>query len=141
VGARELGTGDLDEFRRAGHALVDAVADHLAALPSGRSGSRCRTTCARSCSRCRSRAADGLGAARRDDGARRAAVRDGERAPGVLRLGQPAAVAGGVLASLAAAAMNPSVVSGDHADVHLERTSCAGWRSWSATRTRRAPAS
>jgi glutamate/tyrosine decarboxylase-like PLP-dependent enzyme len=28
----------------------------------------------------------------------------------------------GVLASLAAAAMNPSVVSGDHADVHLERT-------------------
>jgi glutamate/tyrosine decarboxylase-like PLP-dependent enzyme len=28
----------------------------------------------------------------------------------------------GVLASLMAAAMNPSVVSGDHADVHLERT-------------------
>jgi glutamate/tyrosine decarboxylase-like PLP-dependent enzyme len=28
----------------------------------------------------------------------------------------------GVLASLAAAAMNPSVVSGDHADVHLERS-------------------
>ena len=28
----------------------------------------------------------------------------------------------GVLASLVAAAMNPSVVSGDHADVHLERT-------------------
>jgi glutamate/tyrosine decarboxylase-like PLP-dependent enzyme len=28
----------------------------------------------------------------------------------------------GVLASLTAAAMNPSVVSGDHADVHLERT-------------------
>ena len=27
----------------------------------------------------------------------------------------------GVVASLAAAAMNPSVVSGDHADVHLER--------------------
>jgi len=31
---RELGTGDLEEFRRAGHALVDAVADHLAALPA-----------------------------------------------------------------------------------------------------------
>ena len=29
----ELGTGDLEAFRRAGHALVDAVADHLAALP------------------------------------------------------------------------------------------------------------
>ena len=33
----------------------------------------------------------------------------------------PPALAG-VLASLPAAAMNPSVVSGDHADVHLERT-------------------
>jgi aromatic-L-amino-acid/L-tryptophan decarboxylase len=33
----------------------------------------------------------------------------------------PPALAG-VLASLAAAAMNPSVVLGDHADVHLERT-------------------
>jgi glutamate/tyrosine decarboxylase-like PLP-dependent enzyme len=33
----------------------------------------------------------------------------------------PPALAG-VLASLAAAAMNPSVVSGDHADVYLERT-------------------
>ena len=32
--ARELGTGDLDAFRRAGHTLVDAVADHLAALPA-----------------------------------------------------------------------------------------------------------
>src|ERR687893_968725 len=32
----------------------------------------------------------------------------------------PPALAG-VLASLTAAAMNPSVVSGDHADVHLER--------------------
>src|SRR5439155_84862 len=30
---RELGTGDLREFRRTGHALIDAVADHLAALP------------------------------------------------------------------------------------------------------------
>src|SRR5262245_18895877 len=30
---RELGTGDLEEFRRTGHALVDAVVDQLAALP------------------------------------------------------------------------------------------------------------
>jgi aromatic-L-amino-acid/L-tryptophan decarboxylase len=30
---RDLGTGDLDEFRRAGHELIDAVADHLEALP------------------------------------------------------------------------------------------------------------
>jgi hypothetical protein len=29
----ELGTGDLEEFRSTGHALVDAVADHLGALP------------------------------------------------------------------------------------------------------------
>src|SRR4051794_28795995 len=34
----------------------------------------------------------------------------------------PPPSAAGVLASLAAAAMNPSVVAGDHADVHLERT-------------------
>jgi len=34
LSTRELGTGDLEEFRRAGHALVDAVADHLAALPA-----------------------------------------------------------------------------------------------------------
>jgi len=30
---RQLGIGDLDEFRRTGHALIDAVADHLEALP------------------------------------------------------------------------------------------------------------
>src|SRR5438270_8633814 len=30
---RELGTGDLNEFRSTGHALVDAIADHLGALP------------------------------------------------------------------------------------------------------------
>jgi glutamate/tyrosine decarboxylase-like PLP-dependent enzyme len=34
----------------------------------------------------------------------------------------PPPSAAGVLASLAAAAMNPSVVTGDHADVHLERS-------------------
>jgi hypothetical protein len=30
---RQLGTDDLDEFRRTGHALIDAVADHLEVLP------------------------------------------------------------------------------------------------------------
>jgi hypothetical protein len=33
--SRRLGTGDLDEFRRSGHALIDAVADHLEGLPEG----------------------------------------------------------------------------------------------------------
>ena len=49
----------------------------------------------------------------------------------------PPALAG-VLASLVAAAMNPSVVSGDHADVHLERTVVRWLASWSGTRTRQA---
>nr|MBA3429471.1 hypothetical protein [Actinomycetota bacterium] len=31
---RALGTGDLDAFRRAGHALIDAVVYHLAELPA-----------------------------------------------------------------------------------------------------------
>ena len=35
TGSRRLGTGDLAEFRRAGHALIDAVADHLEGLPEG----------------------------------------------------------------------------------------------------------
>src|SRR6185312_7262766 len=42
--------------------------------------------------------------------------------PGFFGWVNPPPSLAGVLASLTAAAMNPSVVSGDHADVHLERT-------------------
>jgi aromatic-L-amino-acid/L-tryptophan decarboxylase len=121
--ARSLGTGDLEEFRRAGHELVDAVADHLEELterpvwqplpddlraellalplPDGPSG---------------------LGPL--------AATMARDVLPFAMGNGHPAFFGwvnsppslAGVLASLAAAAMNPSVVSGDHSDVHLERT-------------------
>ena len=121
--ARELGTGDLDEFRRAGHALVDAVADHLAALPARPVWQPLP---------------DDLRAALLDlplpDGPTALEALAGTMARDVLPhamgnghpaffgwVNPPPALAG-VLASLAAAAMNPSVVSGDHADVHLERT-------------------
>jgi aromatic-L-amino-acid/L-tryptophan decarboxylase len=120
---RELGTGDLDEFRSTGHALVDAIADHLAALPGqpvwrpvpddlrgellslplpdGPTGiGRLAETMAR----------DVL------------PYGMGNGHPAFFGWVNPPPSLPGVLASLAAAAINPSVVSGDHAGVHLERT-------------------
>jgi aromatic-L-amino-acid/L-tryptophan decarboxylase len=121
--ARDLGTGDLDEFRRTGHALVDAVADHLAALPGlpvwqplpddlraellslplpdGPS------------------ALDSLAVTMARDVLPHAM---GNGHPAFFGWVNPPPSLAGVLASLIAAAMNPSVVSGDHADVHLERS-------------------
>jgi glutamate/tyrosine decarboxylase-like PLP-dependent enzyme len=121
--SRALGTGDLDEFRRAGQALVDAVAEHLEALP-GRPVWQPLP--------------DDLRAALLElplpDGPIGLEALAGTMARDVLPhamgnghpaffgwVNPPPALAG-VLASLAAAAMNPSVVAGDHADVHLERT-------------------
>jgi aromatic-L-amino-acid decarboxylase len=123
VGAgRELGTGDLDEFRRAGHALIDAVAEHLEALPEGPVWQPLPGDL---------RAAllelplpDGPAGI---EALAETMARDvlphamGNGHPAFFGwVNSPPALAG-VLASLAAAAMNPSVVSGDHADVHLER--------------------
>jgi len=120
---RELGTGDLDDFRRAGHALVDAVADHLAVLPERPVWQPM------------------------PDGLREELLSlpfpDGPVALGSLgeRMarnvlpypmgnGHPAffgwvnspPMLAGILASLVAAAVNPSVVTSDHSSVHLERT-------------------
>jgi aromatic-L-amino-acid/L-tryptophan decarboxylase len=119
----ELGTGDLEEFRRAGHALVDAVADDLAALPVRPvwqplpDGLRAELLSLALPDR-----PTGLGAL--------AATMTRDVMPHAMGNGHPAFFGwvnpppslAGVLASLTAAAMNPSVVSGDHADVHLERT-------------------
>jgi aromatic-L-amino-acid/L-tryptophan decarboxylase len=123
VGARELGTGDLDEFRRAGHALVDAVADHLAALPSA-SVWRPLPDDLRA-----ELLSLPLPSGPTDLGPLAAAmVSDvlpyamGNGHPAFFGWVNPPPSLAGVLASLAAAAMNPSVVSGDHADVHLERS-------------------
>ena len=123
IAARRLGTGDLEEFRRAGHALIDAVAEYLDGLP-GRPVWQPLP--------------DGLRAALLElplaDGPTGLEALGETMASDVLPhamgnghpaffgwVNSPPALAG-VLASLVAAAMNPSVVSGDHADVHLERT-------------------
>jgi aromatic-L-amino-acid/L-tryptophan decarboxylase len=113
---------ELREFRRAGRTLVDGVADHLAALPSGPVWQPLPDTL-------RERL---LGLPLPE----RAATLDdlvgtalSEILPYAMGNGHPAFFGwvnpppspAGIAASLAAAAMNPSVVAGDHADVHLER--------------------
>ena len=120
---RELGTGDLEEFRRAGHALVDAVTDHLGALP-GRPVWQPLPEDLRMelLSLPLPQGPTGL------DPLVEKMARDvlpypmGNGHPVFFGWVNPPPSLAGVLASLAAAAMNPSVVSGDHADVHLERT-------------------
>jgi aromatic-L-amino-acid/L-tryptophan decarboxylase len=115
--------GGWEPFRAAGHTLVDGVADHLAALPS-------RPVWQPLSDELRSQIRD-LPLPHEP-----AALGDlvttmlGGVLPHAMGNGHPAFFGwvnsppsrGGVIASLAAAAMNPSVVSGDHADVHLERT-------------------
>jgi glutamate/tyrosine decarboxylase-like PLP-dependent enzyme len=121
--SRRLGTGDLDEFRVAGHALIDAVADHLEGLPERPVWQPLP---------------DGLQAALLElplpDGPTGldalGQTMTADVLPHAMGNGHPAffgwvnspPALAGVLASLVAAAMNPSVVTGDHADVHLERT-------------------
>ena len=90
--------------------------------PRGRSGSRCPTTCASACSPCRCPdPRDAL------DELVETVLRDvlphamGNGHPAFFGWVNPPPSPAGVLASLTAAAMNPSVVGGDHADVHLER--------------------
>jgi aromatic-L-amino-acid decarboxylase len=114
--------GELPAFRSAAHALVDGVADHLAALPSGPVwqplpgglGERLLSLPLPE----EPAALDELVAT---------TLRDvlphpmGNGHPAFFGWVNPPPSHAGVMASLAAAAMNPSVVSGDHADVHLER--------------------
>ena len=113
---------ELPAFRNAAHALVDGVADHLAALPSQPVWQPLP---------------DALRAQLLDlplpeqpaalDELVAVALRDvlphamGNGHPAFFGWVNPPPSPAGVMASLAAAAMNPSVVSGDHADVHLER--------------------
>jgi glutamate/tyrosine decarboxylase-like PLP-dependent enzyme len=120
---RSLGTGDLEEFRRTGHELVDAVADHLEELTE-------RPVWQPLPDDLRAE----LLALPLPDGPSGLGPLTGTMARDVLPFamgnGHPAFFGwvnsppslAGVLASLTAAAMNPSVVSGDHSDVHLERT-------------------
>jgi glutamate/tyrosine decarboxylase-like PLP-dependent enzyme len=113
---------ELAAFRSAAHTLVDGVADHLAELPSHPVWQP-------------------LPAELRErllalplpeqpaplDDLVATALRDvllhamGNGHPAFFGWVNPPPAPAGVMASLAADAMNPSVVSGDHADVHVER--------------------
>jgi aromatic-L-amino-acid/L-tryptophan decarboxylase len=114
---------DTEAFRRAAHALVDGVADHLAELPRGPVWEPLPDPLREQLVGLplpeRATTLDDLAAT---------ALRDvlphpmGNGHPAFFGWINPPPSAAGVLASLAAAAMNPSVVAGDHADVHLERT-------------------
>jgi aromatic-L-amino-acid/L-tryptophan decarboxylase len=116
------GEGELEAFRRAAHALVDGVADHLAELPS-------RPVWQPLPDALREQLLDlplPDRAATLDDLVA-TALRDvlpyamGNGHPAFFGWVNPPPSPAGVIASLTAAAMNPSVVAGDHADVHLER--------------------
>jgi glutamate/tyrosine decarboxylase-like PLP-dependent enzyme len=109
-------------FRRAAHTLVDGVADHLAALPSHPVWQPLPDALREQLLDLplpeRAGTLDELVAT---------ALRDvlphamGNGHPAFFGWVNPPPSPAGVVASLAAAAMNPSVVAGDHADVHLER--------------------
>jgi aromatic-L-amino-acid decarboxylase len=114
---------ELEAFRHAGHTLLDGVADHLAALGS-------RPVWQPLPDALREQLLDlplPQDAAALDD---LVATMLGDVLPHAMGNGHPAFFGwvnpppslAGVVASGAAAAMNPSVVAGDHADVHLERT-------------------
>jgi aromatic-L-amino-acid/L-tryptophan decarboxylase len=113
---------ELPAFRDAAHALVDDVADYLAAVPSRpvwqpmpeelRSGLLDMPLPEEPA------ALEELVAATSRDVLPYAM---GNGHPAFFGWVNPPPSLAGVMTSLAAAAMNPSVVSGDHADVHLER--------------------
>src|SRR6185503_4933151 len=113
---------EVPAFRGAAHALVDGVAAHLAALPS-------RPVWQPLPDALRSELLD-LPLPEHPialDDVVETALRDvlpyamGNGHPAFFGWVNPPPSPAGVIASLAAAAMNPSVVAGDHADVHLER--------------------
>jgi aromatic-L-amino-acid/L-tryptophan decarboxylase len=120
---RELGTGDLDDFRMTGHALVDAVADHLAALPGQPVWQPLPDDLREEL----------LSLPLPDDPAGLGPLGETmarDVLPYPMGNGHPAffgwvnspPMLAGILASLVAATMNPSVVTSDHSAVHLERT-------------------
>ncbi len=116
------GDAELQAFRHAGHVLVDGVADHLAALPSHSVWQPLPDALRERLLQLplpeRGSTLDDLVAAVLSDVLPHAM---GNGHPAFFGWVNPPPSPGGVVASLAAAAMNPSVVAGDHADVHLER--------------------
>jgi aromatic-L-amino-acid decarboxylase len=114
--------GDVEAFREAAHMLVDGVADYLAELPS-------RPVWQPVPEDLRTRLLElplpeeGLDmeelAGFALDNVLQYPMGNGH--PAFFGWVNPPPSRAGIALSLAAAAMNPSVVSGDHADVHLER--------------------
>jgi hypothetical protein len=113
---------ELQAFRRAAHALVDGVAHHLAALPSRPVWQPLPDALREQLLDLplpeRAATLDDLVATALHDVLPHAM---GNGHPAFFGWVNPPPSPAGVVASLTAAAMNPSVVSGDHADVHLER--------------------
>jgi aromatic-L-amino-acid/L-tryptophan decarboxylase len=113
---------DGEALRRAGHVLVDGVADHLGALASKPVWQPLPDSLRRQLLDL-PLPADSAGL----EELVLVMLRDvlthpmGNGHPAFFGWVNPPPSSAGILASLAAAAMNPSVVSGDHADVHLER--------------------
>jgi aromatic-L-amino-acid/L-tryptophan decarboxylase len=113
---------ELQALRHAGRELVDGVADHLAALPSlpvwQPLPAALRERLLELALPERGSTLDDLVASVLSDVLPHAM---GNGHPAFFGWVNPPPSPAGVVASLAAAAMNPSVVAGDHADVHLER--------------------
>ena len=113
---------ELQDFRRAAHAMVDGVADGLAALPS-------RPVWQPLPGDLRERLLEMPLPERAStlDEIVATALSDvlpypmGNGHPAFFGWVNPPPSLAGIVTSLAAAAMNPSVVAGDHADVHVER--------------------
>jgi aromatic-L-amino-acid/L-tryptophan decarboxylase len=114
---------DSEGFRSAGRALVDGVSDYLTELPSGHVWQplpdELRERLLTLPLPERGESLDALVDTALSDVLPHPM---GNGHPAFFGWINPPPAPAGVLASLAAAAMNPSVVSGDHADVHLERT-------------------
>jgi glutamate/tyrosine decarboxylase-like PLP-dependent enzyme len=113
---------ELEAFRSAGHELVDGVADYLGELPSQPVWQPLPEELRR---RLLEMPLPEEGVSLHELG--ETALRDvlpypmGNGHPAFFGWVNPPPAPAGIAASLAAAAMNPSVVSGDHADIHLER--------------------
>jgi hypothetical protein len=131
---------ELEAFRSAGHALVDGVAGYLAELPS-------RPVWQPLPAELRQRLLEmplpeeGMSLHTLGETALRDVLPHamGNGHPAFFGWVNPPPAPAGIAASLAAAAMNPSVVSGDHADVHLERATVRWLAELSVIRTHQEP--
>jgi aromatic-L-amino-acid decarboxylase len=113
----------MNDFRTAGHAAVDLLADYLGKLPEGPVWQAMDPAVReRLLTLPLPRAGRGLDELVADIGGHVLPYPMGNGHPRFFGWVNAAPAPAGVLATLAAAAMNPSSAGGDHADVHLERT-------------------